>query len=448
MPENRGINRRTFLMGALATAAAPAFFQSAAHAAGGPNDRILLGCIGVGRMGRTDMQEAIFRGLEHNARVVAVCDVDSKRLELGKQLVEECYEKEAERAGKVPQCKTYSDFRELLARPDIDGVLITTPDHWHGAMAFLAAQARKDMYLEKPATNTIAEGRALVAAIHDNRRIAQVGSQQRSTLYFRKACELVRNGRIGQLRTIRVTLPEDKGTGNNQQAPVPPNLNYPMWMGPTADAPYVVDRAHPQDSFERPGWIQSERYCLGMITGWGSHMHDIAQWGNNTDDTGLVEIEAKGDFPDRGSFDVHTKYHAEGKWANGVKLISESGSAGVRFEGESGWIFVSREKLEASDPRLLKWKPGKADIRLYESKSHMGNFFQCMRSRKAPVASIDIGHRSNSISIITHIAMKTGRKLRWDPKTERFIDDDKANEMLDYKHRAPWELVKAESKKP
>lgn len=427
-------------MGALASAVAPAFLSSSIARAAKANDTILLGCIGVGRMGCGDMQELIYRGLDANARVVAVCDLDSKRLASAKALVEKIYAERAKEAGPYPGCKAYGDFRELLERKDIDGVLIATPDHWHAPAAIAAAKARKDVYVEKPVTYSIAEGQKLIRAVRDNRCILQVGSQQRSSIYFRKACELVRNGRIGQLHTIRVCLPPDEGTGNPQTSAVPENLNYEMWMGSTAIAPYAEGRVHPQDGFGRPGWLQIERYCLGMITGWGAHMNDIAQWGNGSEDTGLVEIEAEAQFPRRGLFDVHTTFHAEGKYANGVRLIQETGKAGVQFLGDEGWVDVSREELKASDPDLLKEKMGPEDIKLYESKNHMGNFLECMRSRKEPAAPVEVGHRSNSICIITHIAMKLGRKLRWDPKTERFINDDEANARLDYPHRAPWVL--------
>lgn len=428
-------------MGALASTTLPAVFSTmSARGATGPNDTILLGCIGVGRQGQFDMKEAIYRGLDANARVVAVCDVNSKRANEAKALAEKIYAEAKDQAAGYPGCKTYGDFRELLKREDLDGIFIVTPDHWHAIPAIAAAKAGKDIYLEKPMTYSIAEGKALVRAVRDNKRILQVGSQQRSGVYFRKACELVRNGRIGNVHTIRVGLPADSGTGNREPMPVPENLNYDMWMGPTEEAPYTEDRVHPREGYGRPGWLQIERYCKGMITGWGAHMNDIAQWGNGTDESGLVEIEASGEFPDRGLFNVHTDYKAEGKFTNGVKLVQGTGPAGVRFEGDEGWIFVSRDKLTASDPELLKGKIPEDGVHLYESKNHVLNFFDCMRSRKDPVAPVEVGHRSNSICLITHIAMRLGRKLNWDPKAERFKDDDEANAMLDYKHREPWTI--------
>jgi predicted dehydrogenase len=433
-----GVTRRTFLMGALASATLPSVFSTRQGMAGtGPNDRINLGCIGVGRQGRADMQEAINRGLDANARVVAVCDLDINRANDAKKLAIQNYEKAKEAA---PDISVYQDFRELLARKDIDGVVIVTPDHWHTVASIHAAKAGKDIYQEKPMTNTIAEGQALIKAIRDNKRVFQLGSQQRSSVYFRKACELVRNGKVGKLHTITVRLPEDTGYGNPAVVPVPENLKYEMWLGPTPDAPYSVDRVHPMDGYSRPGWLQIEPYCHGMITGWGAHMLDIAQWGNGTEDSGLTEIEAHGEFPDRGLFNVHTKYHATGKFSNGTKLIQESGDHVTKFEGDEGWISVSRSKLDASNRDLLKAKIPDDGVHLYESKNHMMNFLECMRSRKEPAAPVEVGHRSNSVCLVTHIAMKLNRKLQFDPKTERFIDDEEANKMLSYKHRAPWTI--------
>jgi myo-inositol 2-dehydrogenase / D-chiro-inositol 1-dehydrogenase len=436
----KGISRRTFLKSAAVAAVAPAIIPSSVFSRPAPSDLMLLGCIGVGRQGVADMQELIYRGLEAGARVVAVADVDAHRLEHAQWLADKIYA--AELGEKKPAaCAGYRDFRELLARPDIDGVTIVTPDHWHAAHAVGAAKAGKDIYLEKPMTYTIGEGQKLVRAVRQNKRVLQVGSQQRSGIYFRTACELVRNNRLGRLRTIRVTLPIDVGTGDPGPMPVPKNLDYEFWLGPTPEAPFSEDRTHPQHSYERPGWLQIEPYCRGMITGWGAHMNDIAQWGNGTDDTGPVEFEGKGDFPARGVFNVHTTFHAEALYTNGVRLIMTSAEPGaVRFEGEKGWIYVQRDKLEASDPAILREKIGEGETKLYLSNNHMRNFLECMKSREDPVAPVEVGHRSNTICVLAHIAMKLGRKLRWDPKAERFVGDDEADTWLDYAHRAPWTI--------
>jgi hypothetical protein len=221
--------------------------------------------------------------------------------------------------------------------------------------------------------------------------------------------------------------------------PVPKNLDYNFWLGPEPEAPFSEDRTHPQRSYERPGWLQIEPYCRGMITGWGAHMNDIAQWGNGSDDTGPVEVEGRGDFPQRGVFNVHTTFHAEAVYANGVRLIMETQEpGGVRFEGDKGWIYVQRDKLESSDPAILREKIGDNETKLYVSNNHMKNFLECLRTRKEPAAPVEVGHRSNTVCILAHIAMKLGRKLTWDPKAERFVGDDGANALLDYPHRAPW----------
>ena len=434
------MNRRNFLKAAAATAVAPTIVPSSVFARPAPSDTLQFGCIGVGRQGQADMQELIYRGLEAGARVRAVCDADSHRLQDAQWLAEKIYTLETGRDA-AKSVAAYGDFRELLARRDLDGVLIVTPDFWHAAHAIAAAEAGKDIYLEKPLTYSIAEGKKLVAAVRKNKRILQVGSQQRSSIHFLMACELARNGRVGKLHTIRAWLPEDQGSGDARPTPVPPNLDYDAWMGPTAAAPFAEDRVHPQTSYERPGWLQIEPYCLGMITGWGSHMMDIAQWGHGTDLTGPVGIEASAEFPDRGLFDVHTKFKGEAVYADGVRLIMETGDpAGVRFEGDAGWVFVQRGAIKASDPEILKWKPGQGEVKLLQSGNHMKNFLEAVRGRKDPIAPVEVGHRSNSICIMTHIAMKLGRKLVWDPAAERFVGDDEANRRLDYPHRAPWQV--------
>jgi len=435
---SNGMTRRSFLKAAAVSAVAPAIVPSSVFAQPAPSDTLQFGCIGVGRQGQADMQELIYRGLEAGARVTAVCDVDSHRLDDAQWLAEKIYTLETGKDA-AKSVTAYRDFRDLLARKDIDGVLVVTPDFWHAAMGVAAAEAGKDIYLEKPLTYSIAEGRKLVDAVKKNKRVLQVGSQQRSSIHFLMACELARNGRVGKLQTIRVWLPEDQGAGDPRPAPVPRNLDYDFWMGPTVPALYCEDRVHPHSGYERPGWLQIEPYCLGMVTGWGSHMMDIAQWGNGTDETGPVSVEAKAEFPDRGLFNVHTKFQAEAVYANGVRLIMETGDpAGVRFEGDKGWVFVQRGAIKASDPEILRWKPGQGEVKLVQSGNHMKNFLEAVRSRKAPAAPVEVGHRSNTICMMTHIAMKLGRKLAWDPSVERFVGDDEANRRLDYPHREPW----------
>jgi len=431
-------SRRAFLKTAAAAAAAPLIVPSRVlFGRPAANDTIAFGCIGVGRQGRDDMKELIYRGLECGARVVAVCDVDAHRRENAQWLAEKIYAAE-KGAGATANVAAYADYRELLARSDIDGVLIVSPDHWHAGHALAAANAGKDIYLEKPMTYSIAEGRRLVEAVRRNRRVLQVGSQQRSSIYFRKAAEAARNGRIGRLRTIRVVLPVDQGRGDATPMPVPRYLDFEAWMGPTAEAPFTEDRVHPQTSYERPGWMQVERYCRGMIANWGAHMIDSAQWGHGTDETGPVEIEAQGEFPDRGLFDVHTTIRGQALFADGVRMIMESGAAGVRFEGDHGWVHADRGKVEASDPAILRDPPAASEIQLPVSANHMKNFLEAVRARRDPIAPVEVGHRSNSICGLAHIAMKLGRRLKWDPQAETFPGDAEAARRLDYPHRVPW----------
>jgi len=433
-----GIPRRSVLKALGGSLVAPAVLRAASVSRLPASDTIVLGVIGTGRQGLVDMQEMIYRGLENGARVVAVCDIDRHRVEDAQWLAEKIYAAELGRVS-YKGVAAFSDFRELLARPDIDGVMIVTPDHWHAVLGIAAAEAGKDVYLEKPFANTIADGRRLVEAVRRRRRVLQVGSQLRSSVYFRMAGEAARNRRIGDVRTIRVWLPEDQGTGDPAEMPVPRNLDYDLWLGPAPRAPFSQDRVHPQLSYERPGWMQIEPYCRGIITNWGAHMNDIVQWGQGSEDTGPVEIEARAEFPDRGLFNVHTRFQAQALYADGVRLLIETGEpSGVRFEGDRGWIFITQDDLKASDPAVLKEEAGEGEVRLYRSDNHMRNFLECVRDRRDPVAPAETGHRSNTVCLLAHLAMRLGRKLRWDPRAERFIGDDEANGRLDSPRREPW----------
>lgn len=437
------ISRRTALKATAGLIAVPMILPSRLFGQTAPSNTLRLGSIGTGRMGLGDMKACLNRGLEDaiNARIVAVCDVDRNRAENAAREVKRIYTEKLPDEGEH-KIDAYGDFRELLARDDIDGVTISTPDFWHALVAVAAANSGKDIYIQKPLTYSVREGQKLVEAVRRNKVILQTGSQQRSSANFRQACELVRNGRIGTLQRIIVQLPEDHGTGNIATMPVPENLDYDMWIGPTPEMPYTEHRVHPQKGFGRPGWLQIDRYCRGMITGWGSHMNDIAQWGHGSDtDSGPVEIQATAEFPVRGLFDVHTKFESEGMYADGVKLIQKTGNpAGVRFEGDAGWIFCQRGGNKADPATILDEKIGDDEIKLPVSTNHMRNFLECMRTRKDPICPVEVGHRSNSVCVITHIAMKLDRKLRWDPQQEHFIDDDEANAMLHFEHREPWTL--------
>ncbi len=452
------ISRRQFLKltmaGSAGALAFPTIVPSSVFGQNAPSNRIHIGQIGCGRIGHTMDLPGI---LKHDiARVVAVCDLDTRRLGLGKKQVEDHYAK-AKGSSTVQVCATYGDFRELLKDPGIDAVSISTPEHWHAEAIVAAALAGKDVYVQKPLTMTLEEGRLVSDTVQKQRRAFQIGSQQRSGAQFRLACELVRNGRIGKLHTVKIGLPVDPAGIVEPEMPVPPNLNYDMWLGCTPKVFYTENRVHPQNSLtERPGWLRIESYCLGMITGWGSHHVDIAHWGMGTELTGPIEAEGKAEFPKSGLWNVHGPYHIEMKYANGVTMIIDNTFVnGVRFEGSEGWIFVSRggekatasdpasafgKALEARDPKILNSKLGPNDLRLPVSNDHHLNWLQSIKSRKPAVTTPEEAHRSTSACIIGWIAMKLGRKLRWDPVKEKFINDDEANAMCSRAERAPYGL--------
>jgi len=429
----------------------PAIVPSTVFGKSAPSNKILIGQIGCGRMGRGDMLSVMNFD---QARYIAVSDLDRKRLKDGKTHVENFYLKKKGR--KEVDVKMYDDYRELLANPEIDAVVISTPDHWHVQPAAQAALAGKDIYLQKPMSLTIAEGRFLSDIVHRTGRIFQIGSQQRSATQFRYACELVRNGRIGKIHTVKVGLPGDPAGDEEPEMPVPPNLNYNMWLGSTPEVYYTEKRVHPQHDYGRPGWLRCEQFGAGMITGWGAHHLDIAHWGMGTEYTGPVEIKARAEFPKKGLWNVHGDFRVEAKYANGATMIvSGDFPNGVRFEGSEGWIFVTRgnyrvtdsdpvtfdtnrKSLDASDPKILTSKIGPDEIHLYESHNHYGNWLECIRTRKQPIAPVEVAHRSTSACLLSHIAMKLPDTLYWDPQKERFHNNDAANAMISRPQRYPY----------
>ncbi len=461
-----GVSRREFLKatgssgaGLLAASALggfPAIVPASVLGPHAPGNRINVGQIGAGRIARVHDLPGVWK--YETARIVAVCDVDSRRLAEGKQLINGYYAKQTGQSS-YDGVRAYGDYRELLANPDIDAVVISTPDHWHALIAIAAVRAGKDVYLQKPASLTIAEGRALADAVHRSGRIFQVGSQQRSSPQFRYAAELVRNGRIGQLKTVKIGLPGDPSGQVEPEMPVPPNLNYDMWLGSTPVVYYTEKRVHPQVGYDRPGWLRCEQFGAGMITGWGSHHVDSAHWGMNTEYTGPIEVWGHAEFPKSGLWDVHGPFETHGLYANGVHMIiSGDFPNGIRFEGTEGWIFVSRgneavtasdpqsalkdaQALAASDPKIITSAIGPDEIHLYESKDHHGNWLDCVRSRRQPIAPAEVAHRSCSACLLHHIAMKLPRHLRWDPQAERFLGNDEANRMLARPQRAPYSIV-------
>ncbi|HEY1994277.1 MAG TPA: Gfo/Idh/MocA family oxidoreductase [Edaphobacter sp.] len=447
-------SRRTFLktsLGAAAAAGFPTILPSSVFGQLAPSNRINIGAIGVGRISRGHDLPGIWK--YDQANIMAVCDLDANRVELGKALINGYYSK---KTGKPYDGVTgYHHYRELLANKDIDAVVISTPDHQHAILAVDAVRAKKDVYLQKPASLTISEGRHMSDQVTASKQILQIGSQQRSWKQFYRACELVRNGRIGEIRHVEIGLPGDPAGGNPTPMPVPTGFQYDAWLGSTPEVPYTVDRVMPLKDFSRPGWLRMEQFGAGMITGWGAHHVDTAHWGMNTELTGPVEIWGTAEFPTSGLWDVHGKFLTHARYANGITMdISGDFPNGIKWYGTKGWIFVTRdemttptatagqtakiEPLMASDPKILDSVIGPNEVHLYQSDDQHGNWLECIKSRKAPTAPAEIGHRACSTCLLHHIAMKTKRHLHWDPAKERFLNDDAANAMLSRPQRAPY----------
>ncbi len=388
----------------------------------GPNDKIVMGAIGVGGQGTGDMKWA--KG-KPGVKFVAVCDVDAGRRK-----------KAAEVVGK--DCHQYADFRELLANEQLDAVTIGTVDHWHALTAIAAMKHGCDVYCEKPLCLTIEEGKALVKAARKYDRVFQTGSQQRSDARYRLACELVRNGRIGKVHTVEARIGDNPTGGPFPEVAVPEGLDWNFWKGPTADVPYVKERCH----YEFRWWYE---YSGGKMTDWGAHHNDIAQWGLGMDGSGPVSVTATGVTPSKkpNSYNCHPHFAVSYEYGNGARLITTSdGENGNRFIGDRGWIFVNRERIEASDPRLLAEPlPGNAH-RLYKSDDHMGNFMDCIHSRKRCICDVEVGYRSVSVCHLGVIALRLGIPLNWDPVAQHFVGPkaEQGNAMLSREMRSPWKL--------
>lgn len=433
-----------------AAVAAPTIVPSSVFGQNAPSNRIVIGAIGVGRISRVhDLPET----MKHDdAHVMAVCDLDTKRLGAGIQLVDDRY---ADKLGKsYSGTRGYADHRELLADNGIDAVLISTPDHQHAPLAIQAVRAGKHVYLQKPASLTVAEGRAMADAVAASGRKLQIGSQQRGQEpwpQFHRAAELVRNGRIGKLKHVEIGLPGDPPGPEAPPMPIPANLNYDAWLGTTPEAYYTEMRVHPQDSFEaRPGWLRCEQFGAGMITGWGAHHIDIAHWGMDMEHSGPVEIWGKAAFPTSGLWNVHGPFETHARYANGVTMtISGTLPNGVKFIGDEGWIFVTRSgsvtpsdpsgpkivPLQASNAKILASVIASNEVHLLKTPEQHRNWLDAIKDGAPLSAPAEVGHRACSTCLLHHIAMKTERRLRWDPKMERFIGDDAANAMLSRSQR-------------
>jgi predicted dehydrogenase len=427
------INRRGFLKRAAGASVAavgfPYLVRSSAMGNTGsvaPSERITLGFIGTGGHGRS-VNLKNFLG-NADAQAVAVCDVDPNQRNIARNMVNK-------KCGNA-DCATYSDFREVIARDDIDAVMISTPDHWHVPMSIAAAKAGKDVECEKP-TLTIEEGRVLCDVMKRYSRVFQWSTEDRSVDVYHRMCELVRNGRIGKVHTIRVKLPSgpDK-PGDPTPMPVPDGFDYDMWVGPAPWAPYTKDRCH--WNFR---WILD--YSGGMLTDWGAHLLDGAQWGNDSEHTGPVEVDGKGEFWTDGLYNTAKEYRIEYKYADGVRLIVTSGTPSLRFEGSEGWIGNRgwRAPLQAEPKSIINSVIGPNEIHLYTCKAgEQRNFLDCVKSRKDCYFPPEIGQRCFTITHIGNISMLLGRKLRWNPEKERFINDEQANRMLSRAMRSPWRL--------
>ena len=423
-------SRRSFLKAVAAAASAPAFVRASALGRDGAvavADRITMGCIGVGGQGTGNMN-----AFRHDPRVqvVAVCDVDRAHRERARGIC------------KLPPSSAYVDYRRIIERDDIDTVLICTPDHWHAIIAVAAARAAKDLYCEKPLSLAVQDGRAICRAVAKYGRVLQTGTWRRSRPACRLGCEMVRNGRIGKLHTVRVGVPAGfairRGVNpTTPPEPVPAGLDYDMWLGPAPWAPYSRARCH--FNFR---WILD--YSAGYITDWGAHYLDIAQWGNGTDLTGPVEIEGTARFPAEGIYDAPNQFEITYTYANGVRFVlfttTESARWGMRFEGTEGWLYVESGRIAAEPADILKEKIAPHEIHLYASANHHGNFIDCVLSRRPSAAPAEIAHRSACVCHLGAIAVLLNQKLRWDPAAERFGANDAADRMLSRPIRSPWHV--------
>ena len=397
----------------------------------GANDRIAVGFIGNGIRNGALMK--MFLPLA-DCQCVATCDPFRDRREKRAREIEEFYAK-TNAAGSYKGCAAYNDFRELLARKDIDAVAIATPDHWHVPIALAAVRAGKDIYVEKPLGLSINQGRALREALRKTGRVFQYGTQQRSSQHIRHGCELVRNGRIGKVHTVVVLAPNGARGGSASPMPAPEGFDYEMWTGPAPMRPYSDDRCL------RPGHYHIYDYCLGFIAGWGAHPVDVAQWGLGTDDTSPVEYEGTGYIPKQGLYTSIANWTVRARYANGATLhFMDDHTNLTKFIGTEGWVAISRTSLDAEPKSLLKSEIGANETRLHESSDHAQDFLNSIRSRESTANPIESAVRSDSISHLSDIAIRVGRRIRWDPAAERIVDDAAASRMLDRPLRGPWSL--------
>jgi predicted dehydrogenase len=445
------LSRRHFLKTSAALGTAPFILPSHVWSAETkPNSRITLGFIGTGKQGRGLMGGFLGKA---EAQVVAVCDVDTTRRNAAKKQVEDFYAKRTELAGGFKGCAAYNDFREVLARPDIDAVVIATPDHWHALIAIAAANEGKDIYCEKPLCQSIHEARAMVNAVRKNKRVFQVGSMQRSSKEFRVACELVQNGVLGKISTVHAGV---SGPGVPCDLPaetVEPGLDWNLWLGPAPQRDYnsILSPRGVHDHF--PHWRKYREYGGGGVTDWGAHHFDITQWGLGMDASGPVEITPPADWRT-------AQKGVRFKYANGVEAFHVSEN-GVTFTGSEGKLYVNRGKIQltlkgAEKAKFLGKddKPGLAQqldalekeflantkIKLYNSTDHKTDFLACMKSRQKPITDVEVGARSVSVCHLVNFAYYHGQPLKWNPEKEQFVGSTGNPKWLDVAYRGPWKL--------
>jgi predicted dehydrogenase len=437
------LSRRGFMqrsLAAMAAAGLPAWYARQVFAfdeAKKPaDDLIRMGAIGIGgspRRGKDIMRDALGKA---NVEYIALCDVDSRHRDQG---VNEIKKAAQDFKKPAPELKTYADFRELLDNKDINAVTIAVPDHWHAIIAMDALKKGKDVYLEKPLTLTIAEGQALAALAKKSGRIFQTGSQQRSDFggKFRLAVDLVRNGRIGKVKTIETRIGglDKNKTGPFKKETPPKELDWDFWQGQTGPVDYIPQRCH----YEFRWWYE---YSGGKMTDWGAHHLDVAQWALDMDNSGPTAVEGTGEANKNADcYNVHSDFKVNYTYANGANVVCTAGGEnGVKFIGEDGkWIFVSRGALNASDEKIIKEPIPEGSSKVYLSTNHMQNFLDGVRTRKACICPAEVGFRSVTVCHIGVIALRTGKKLKWDPVKQKF-DDDEANKMLSREMRKPWKL--------
>jgi len=427
----RAFLQRTAAVGA--TLAAPMIVPSSVFGANGavaPSNRITVGFIGTGRQATYANIPGFLR--EADAQCVAVCDVDAWRMENARKLIDDGYAK-GKTSGTFKGCATFRDWRELLARRDIDAVMISTPDHWHVPMAVAAVRAGKDVACEKPLTRSIAEGRRLSDLVTKTARVFRTDSEFRSSKVMHRAAQLVRNGRIGKLERILTATPKDPTLAAQPEMPVPEELDYEMWQGPAPRRPYTLQRVHPRrEAKGRPGWLCIRDYADGMMANWGAHLNDIALWGADLDHTGPVEIAGTGKYPPQGNlWDVILEFDVTFRYANGVTLRCRTDQPMIRWEGTEGWIEVKYPNdISASADSILEWQPGPQDIRLPYKTSEKRDFLDAVKSRRPPLYDVEAGHRNNSLAHLSLLGIDLGRKLKWDPAQEKFPGDAEANARL------------------